>query len=117
MKTKLLSFLMMLISVINAQSTFTPNVIWREVSAPPNNILGQPVSRNQTGEDWWYAHKNLYDATGKLKGYVMVGYTTLVSTPSTYSLVQQIFNDGPNSPYNPAVPSKYTYSLTCEDRQ
>jgi hypothetical protein len=38
---------------------------------------GQLMDREDSGEDWWFAHCNLYDATGTHIGYAAAGYNTM----------------------------------------
>lgn len=78
-----------------------------------------PQTAEQSGEEWWYSHKNVYNAQGTHVSYVTVGYTSLVSTIDTYTNAQQLFNEGLDSPYNPIIPSVYRYDTLidgCGDR-
>lgn len=38
---------------------------------------GQMMDREDSGEDWWYAHCNLYDGSGTHIGYAAAGYNTM----------------------------------------
>lgn len=96
-----------------------PGIEWRKCTWSPNGLNGQPQQQSQSGEEWWYSHKNLYDATGTPTAFVTVGYTSLVSTLATYSNAELYYNEGPDSPFNPVNPVTYDYNALpegCSDR-
>lgn len=58
----------------NAQS-IEPEVHWRQIEWPMSDSeTGLPVTQEGSGEDWWYDHKNTYDANGIHTGYIAVGF-------------------------------------------
>lgn len=101
------------------KAQYIPAVEWRKITNSPRGLNGQLQTPEQSGEEWWYSHKNVYDASGKHTSYVTVGYTSLVSTMETFVAAQELYNEGPDSPYNPITNSAYDYSALpegCSDR-
>ena len=64
-----------------------PGVEWRVSTWSPGGLFGKQT-QEQSGEDWWYSHKNVKDSSGKTVQYVNVGYTSQVSTAATYTTAQ-----------------------------
>ena len=64
----------------------------------PNNITGvtyaqtpctgNPTSQDESAEDWWYAHTNVYDAAHNLIGYAAAGYATPPNWSGDFGCVQ-----------------------------
>ena len=102
---------------ISAQ--LSPGIEWRKSTHSPKGLNSQPQSFEQSGEEWWYSHKNVYNSSGNIIQYVTVGYTSLVSTINTFSAAQDFYNEGPNSPYNPITMAAFNYNVLdegCSDR-
>jgi hypothetical protein len=100
-------------------SQVAPALDWRKITHSPKGLNGQAQTFEQSGEEWWYSHKNVYNASGVHESYVTVGYTSLVSTLATFTAAQEFFNEGPNSPYNPINSASYNYNSLpegCSDR-
>lgn len=109
--------LSLLFSFLRAQ--VAPGVEWRKCTWSPGGLNGQLQQQSQSGEEWWYSHKNLYNASGTHTAFVTVGYTSLVSTAETYSNAVLFYNEGPDSPFNPINPVDYDYTKLqegCSDR-
>ena len=97
----------------------SPAIEWRKTTHSPRGLDGQPQTAEQSGEEWWYSHKNVYNSAGEHTSYVNVGYTSLVSTAATFSAAQALCNEGPDSPYNPIDTVYYNYNILpegCKDR-
>ncbi|MEM9920085.1 MAG: hypothetical protein AAF990_18460, partial [Bacteroidota bacterium] len=70
-----------------AQSQTGPPIEWQKIDwAPvkPNGPLGDIVpvtaqTQAESGEDWWYAHENIYDAAENHIGYITTGYATWIN--------------------------------------
>lgn len=83
---------------VNAQSGIGPSVEWRDIMVPtftspwgkhyswdqglmnyvPSQVTSStPITPATSGEDWWYAHCNLYDGSNNLIGYAAAGYNTI----------------------------------------
>ncbi len=117
LKYLLFYFLIILNSFSEAQ--LSPALEWRKTTHSPKGLNGLAQSDEQSGEEWWYSHKNVCDSTGKHTGYVTVGYTSLVSTIATFSAAQTLYNEGPDSPYNPINSVNFDYNTLpegCSDR-
>lgn len=54
----------------------SPSVAWRKIDWAHYNVLGEYVHKDESGEDWWYTAKPVFDAGNNLIGYVAVGYTS-----------------------------------------
>ncbi|MBA3663830.1 MAG: T9SS type A sorting domain-containing protein [Bacteroidetes bacterium] len=96
-----------------------PGTEWRKCTWSPGGLGGVKQQQDQSGEEWWYSHKNVYNSAGTHTAYVTVGYTSLVSTLPTFTAAQQLYNEGPDSPYNPINSTDYDYSTLpegCSDR-
>lgn len=102
---------------ILSQNQVEPGVEWKSVTWPANGITGAPQTQQQSGQDWWYGHRNIYNSSGIHTGYATVGYTSLISTHttgiSTHTAWEGKFNEGSSSPYNP-VSSVPNYTNDCE---
>ena len=91
-----------LISSAQAQVSVAPTVQWRDImpalrrpdhgyyatwngsaNVPTGPATGGPLVREEGGEDWWYAHCNLYDSNGEHVGSAAAGYNTV---PNWYVL-------------------------------
>ena len=57
--------------VIAAQA---PAVQWRRSDWAPTHPVSGAQSQTQSGEDWWYDHKNSY-TNNTLNGYVCAGFS------------------------------------------
>jgi hypothetical protein len=113
------TLLFQIIYLYPSKAQIAPGIEWRQVNHSPKGLNGQNQSIEQSGEEWWYSHKNVYDASGKHTSYVTVGYTSLVSTKATFTAAQQLYNEGPDSPYNPIDSISFNYDLLpegCSDR-
>lgn len=122
-------FLLLLIitnSFLQSQTLAPPTIDWQSVSYMDEDINGNPSTQNDSGEEWWYEHKNIY-VSGIHTGYVTVGYSSLVSKGNgpadlnTYNDVVNYYNEGTNSYYNPIVATDYDYNNVtpngdCTDR-
>ena len=58
---------------------------WKAVDWAPVKPLNSgsivptvPQTQDESGEDWWYGHTNIYDANDKHIGYMAVGYATWI---------------------------------------
>jgi hypothetical protein len=110
-------FFLLVTLLLNAQ--IAPGVEWRKSTWSPRGLDLNLQTQVQSGEEWWYSHKNVYNAQGTHTSYVTVGYTSLVSTTATYTDAQLFFNEGPDSPFNPIDPVTYDYTTLaegCSDR-
>lgn len=47
---------------------------WAPVKPSGSSLV--PQTQDESGEDWWYRHKNVYDGDGQHIGYITCGYTT-----------------------------------------
>lgn len=58
---------------------------------------------NESGENWWFSHKNLFNTSNQQIGYIACGYTGFLfdNNPSDENLIRNIFNEGINSCVNP----------------
>lgn len=119
LRTKVL-FVFSLVSLnIFLQAQMAPIIEWRKTTHSPGGLDGKLQTAEQSGEEWWFSHKNAYDASGTHTAYVSVGYTSLVSTSLTFSKAQDMYNEGSDSPYNPITPEAYNYTQLpegCHDR-
>jgi hypothetical protein len=108
-----------LLMTVFLKGQLAPGVEWRRITAPPLTYNGNPQTIDKSGEDWWYAHNNIYGAGGTLRGYVMVGYTSLVTTTlagQTYTDQVALYNEGSGSPFNSYTASPtYTEPGKCEE--
>lgn len=78
---------------VKAQS-MEPEVHWRQIEWPmTDSETGQPVTQEGSGEDWWYDHKNTYDANGNHTGYIAVGFHYGVSRLIDYD-IRDLDGDG-----------------------
>lgn len=105
-------FLFFINFLSNAQ--LSPAIEWRKTTHSPKGLDGLPQTPEQSGEEWWYSHKNVYNSAGVHTSYVTVGYTSLVSTISTFSAAQLLYNEGPESPYNPIDTITFNYNTLAE---
>ena len=85
-----------------AFSQIVPTVDWKNVSYESEGIQGTAITQEQSGDEWWYSHKNLIDpVTTKQNGYIAVGYLAyILNLPTDITAAKSIFNEGINSPYN-----------------
>lgn len=105
--------------VFTANAQLSPGIEWRKCTWSPGGLNGQIQTQQQSGEEWWYSHKNVLNASGQHTAYITCGYTNLVSTAATYSAAELMYNEGPESPYNPINPVAYDYTQLpqgCSDR-
>lgn len=101
------------------QGQVAPGIEWRVSNWSPRGLNGNFQTREQSGEEWWYSHKNVYNSSGTHTAYVTVGYTSLVSDVTNFADAQLLYNEGLDSPYNPITSSAYNYSVLpegCSDR-
>lgn len=50
-------------------------VKWQAIDwAHRESTTGLPQSRSESGEDWWYDHKNVFDGNGTHTGYIAAGF-------------------------------------------
>jgi len=104
--------------VFTSNAQLSPGIEWRKCTWSPGG-LGGLQTQQQSGEEWWYSHKNILNAAGQHTAYITCGYTNLVSTAATYTAAELMYNEGPNSPYNPITPALYDYTQLpegCSDR-
>jgi hypothetical protein len=97
----------------------SPAIAWRKTTWVTKGLNGLPQTAEQSGEEWWYSHKNVYNSAGVHTSYVTVGYASLVSTISTFSAAQIMYNEGPDSPCNPITADIFNYNDMpngCSDR-
>jgi hypothetical protein len=87
---------------VNAQLLYSPAIEWTNVSWSDEDIYDNYQTQDNSGEDWWYSHKNAYNSAGQQVGYVSVGYTSLIlRSEADFIKAQQVINEGPLSTYNP----------------
>lgn len=87
---------------VNAQLLYSPAIEWTNVSWSDEDIYDNYQTQDNSGEDWWYSHKNAYNSGGQQVGYVSVGYTSLIlRSEADFIKAQQVINEGPLSTYNP----------------
>lgn len=102
MKKLILSLFLCLISFAgNCQTEFPPDVQWGTMMNPPRRpnwgtnyiwngdipatytpspvTAGIEQTAEESGEDWWYSHCNIYDSTGVQIGYAAAGYAGYVN--------------------------------------
>ena len=85
----------------NLFSQNSPAIEWQNISWADEDLFDNYQSQINSGEDWWYDHKNVYTG-GVQTGYVTVGYSSLIVRSETeYDQAKLIFNEGPLSPWNP----------------
>ena len=78
---------------ISAQS-IEPEIHWRQIEWPMSDSeTGLPVTQEGSGEDWWYDHKNTYDANGNHTGYIAVGFHYGISRLLDYD-IRDLDGDG-----------------------
>ncbi|MCW3076007.1 MAG: hypothetical protein JWO32_616 [Bacteroidetes bacterium] len=106
--------MLLFLLTFSVPSQIAPGIEWRKCTWSPKGLNGQTQTAEQSGEEWWYSHKNVYDATGTHTAYVTCGYTSLVSTIGTFSAAQLVYNEGPDSPYNPITTESYDYYTLAE---
>ncbi|MBA3681838.1 MAG: T9SS type A sorting domain-containing protein [Bacteroidetes bacterium] len=107
------------IVLFTANAQLSPGIEWQKSTWSPRGLNGQPQTQQQSGEEWWYSHKNVLTAAGQHTAYITCGYTNLVSTAATYAAAELMYNEGPESPYNPITPALYDYTQLpegCSDR-
>ncbi|MBL7912368.1 MAG: T9SS type A sorting domain-containing protein [Bacteroidia bacterium] len=103
----------------SSYSQLSPGIEWQKSTWSPRGLDGQLQGQHQSGEEWWYSHKNVLNAAGQHTAYITCGYTNLVSTAATFTAAQLMYNEGPDSPYNPIDTSTFNYNTLpegCEDR-
>jgi hypothetical protein len=87
-----------------AQTKNAPRHEWKTVTYRDKNIINQPgLSQANSGDEWWFAHQNLYE-NGVHVGYVAVGYLADLiksSDPNSEANARMVFNEGTGSPFNP----------------
>ena len=113
----LLFFLFAFCFITKAQ--MSPGIEWQKCTFSPRGLDGQFQTQQHSGEEWWYSHKNVLNAAGQHTAYVTSGYTGLVSTAATSVAAEQMYNEGPDSPYNPIDTTTFNYSTQpegCVDR-
>ncbi|MCC6841064.1 MAG: hypothetical protein IT230_12985 [Flavobacteriales bacterium] len=49
---------------------------------------GSPTGQDESSEDWWYAHTNVYDAAHNLIGYAAAGYANPPNWSGDFGCVQ-----------------------------
>src|SRR5688572_8251063 len=84
------------INVLNAQFNTGPTVQWKMSTWAPKDVFGNTiVNQSQSGDEWWYSHKNLYSPTNPNVqiGYVGVGYAAYMWDASSFSALQSKFNE------------------------
>ncbi len=93
MRSKL--FILLFISgVTTLAQSIEPEVHWRKIEWPEwDSETGQPVSQENSGEDWWYDHKNTYDANGVQTGFIAVGFHYGVNRLINYD-IRDLDNNG-----------------------
>ena len=115
---KLLSFLFCFhFFLSNAQ--ISPGIEWQKCTFSPRGLDGQFQTQEQSGEEWWYSHKNILNSAGQHTAYITCGYTNLVSTVATSVAAEVMYNEGPDSPYNPITTVNFDYTSLpegCSDR-
>lgn len=114
----LLSFLFCLLFFIS-KSQISPGIEWQKCTFSPRGLDGQFQTQVQSGEEWWYSHKNVLNSAGQHTAYITCGYTNLVSTIATSVAAEAMYNEGPDSPYNPINTTTFDYSSLpegCSDR-
>ncbi len=61
-----------------------PKIDWMTIDWAPVKPDGSggtvPQTQDESGEDWWYDHKNIYNSLGEHIGYVAAGYANWVNT-------------------------------------
>lgn len=64
-----------------------PGVQWRRTDWFPTHPVTGPQTQDQSGEDWWYDHKNSYSGSHALQGYITAGFSSFVNwAPNDVSL-------------------------------
>ncbi|MDP3567348.1 T9SS type A sorting domain-containing protein [Sediminibacterium sp.] len=114
-----LFLLFLFVFYFNCTAQIAPGIEWRKETFSPRGLDGQLQTQQQSGEEWWYSLKNVLDAAGQHTAYVTSGYTGLVSTAATSVAAEQMYNEGPDSPYNPINSINFNYSTQpagCVDR-
>ena len=114
-----LSFLGVLFTfnLLIAQTQSAPSAEWKKSTWAGKDINGNPITvQNQSGDEWWYSHKNLNDPTtpGIQWGYVGVGYAAYMITQADIPTWAAIYNEGPNSPHNP-ITATSVIDIKCEE--
>lgn len=88
----------------NLFSQNPPAIEWQNISWADEDLFDNYQSQENSGEDWWFNHQNVYNGSGIQTGYVTVGYSSLiVRNPSDFTQAQLVFNEGPLSPFNPVT--------------
>jgi hypothetical protein len=111
-------FFFCFIVVFTSNAQISPGIEWQKSTWSPGGLAGLQTQQ-QSGEEWWYSHKNVLNAAGQHTAYITCGYTNLVSTAATYTAAELMYNEGPDSPYNPITPYMYDYTQLpegCSDR-
>ena len=81
-------------SLLIAQTTQTPERHWVKFDWPHvDPETGVKLNQEDTGEDWWYDHKNTYDQNGNQTGYIAVGFNYGIGRITDYDLAD-IDGDG-----------------------
>ncbi len=115
---RLLLFLLCFIVLFTVNAQLSPGIEWQKCTWSPGGLAGLQTQQ-QSGEEWWYSHKNVLNANGQHTAYITCGYTNLVSTAATYTAAELMYNEGPESPYNPITPATFDYTQLpegCSDR-
>ncbi len=118
-KSGFLLFCFVFLLFFYSHAQLSPGIEWQKSTWSPRGLDGQPQRQHQSGEEWWYSHKNVLNSAGQHTAYVTCGYTNLVSTAATFTAAQLMYNEGPDSPYNPIDTSTFNYSILpegCTDR-
>lgn len=78
-----------------------PGVEWQNISWADEDIYDNFQPQINSGEDWWYSHKNAYSGSTQT-GYITVGYSSLIlRSEADFNQAKSVFNEGSGSPYNP----------------
>jgi len=112
-----------LISNLSLAQLHPPGVEWQKEYAPTIDPFSTfELEEDNTGEDWWYDHKNSYNS-GNQDGYICAGYANIVNEeiiepssgcsvsslgavqtckedyPNIYSIYKTLTNNFPTNPF------------------